>query len=346
MLSEFFAWWTARLAETVPLGWRPDAARLRDAVTVDWNGAPAPAWPGGFTLSIRRGGAVRPVRLRSDGALPASVRRGSVVLRVPPDFLLEREVALPLAASRDPEGAIRFEMDRLTPFAAEEVAWMVQPAGRDRARGRLWLRLSLVPRARIEGALASLERNGIVSSWVAASAADGALRILSLDKDASAARWRTGRGVSAVCAMTAALAILVLALPFALQGLEERRIEQQLAALRPALAELDALRAHALTAQSVQGGDVIAAERAEAFDPIGVLAALTALLPDDTFLQELSVAHRSLSLRGQSADAARLIARLAADHAIHNPEFAAPVTRMEGGRAELFAIRADWRPEP
>jgi hypothetical protein len=55
-------------------------------------------------------------------------------------------------------------------------------------------------------------------------------------------------------------------------------------------------------------------------------------------------------LRGRSSDqrsggAARLIALLAADPAIRNPAFSAPVVRDEAGHADLFSIQAEIAPE-
>ncbi|HYZ64615.1 MAG TPA: PilN domain-containing protein, partial [Acetobacteraceae bacterium] len=64
-------------------------------------------------------------------------------------------------------------------------------------------------------------------------------------------------------------------------------------------------------------------------------------LPDDTYLYELSLRDRVLTVSGQSAAAARLIPLLAADPAVRNPAFAAPVTRNETTGAESFSIRAE-----
>ena len=79
-------------------------------------------------------------------------------------------------------------------------------------------------------------------------------------------------------------------------------------------------------------------------DPLRVLADLTDILPDDTSLIELSLRDRALSIAGQSAAAARLIPALAADPAIRNPAFAAPVTRNELSGIEDFSIRAEVAP--
>ena len=142
--------------------------------------------------------------------------------------------------------------------------------------------------------------------------------------------------------LCAVLLVAALALPFIQQYQAETELDDRIAALRPRVTEVEQLRRR--IAAEAASGDVVAAERATTGDPIAALAAVTTILPDDTFLQEFSMNQRKLSLRGHSAAAARLIAALANDPTIRNPAFAAPVTRVESGQADIFSIRADWGP--
>jgi general secretion pathway protein L len=84
--------------------------------------------------------------------------------------------------------------------------------------------------------------------------------------------------------------------------------------------------------------DLVRNELNKAGRPLEVLAAVTRLFPDDTYLTELTLRQRKLTLTGRSAGAARLIGALAADSRFRNPGFAAPVTRVEALRAEVFTI--------
>ena len=117
-------------------------------------------------------------------------------------------------------------------------------------------------------------------------------------------------------------------------------------------------------AERVDGSVVLAGERKclkpEGFDlgnspaeytpqrvsgrPLVVLAAATRTLPDDTYLTEMELRQRKVTLSGRSAAAARLIGALAEDGEFKNPAFAAPVTRLEALRAELFTINAEVGP--
>ena len=73
------------------------------------------------------------------------------------------------------------------------------------------------------------------------------------------------------------------------------------------------------------------------------IAAITDILPDDTWLTELTLRQRKLGMAGRSAGAARLIGLLSADPTIGDATFAAPVTRANQGGVDAFSIRAELR---
>src|SRR3712207_3424378 len=98
---------------------------------------------------------------------PGSILKGRrasdrVVLGIPPGELLERLLVLPLAAERDLAQVMRYEMDRFTPFRADELYWTVAVKQRDRAGGKLQILLSLVPKARLAVLLSRLAALGVV----------------------------------------------------------------------------------------------------------------------------------------------------------------------------------------
>ena len=57
-------------------------------------------------------------------------------LCLPPGPLIEKRLALPLAAERELSRVVAYQMDRETPFAANEVWWSCEIENRDRARGK------------------------------------------------------------------------------------------------------------------------------------------------------------------------------------------------------------------
>jgi general secretion pathway protein L len=143
-------------------------------------------------------------------------------------------------------------------------------------------------------------------------------------------------------ACCAALAITALATPFVRQELALIALDREVAAGRAAAAEADSLRQDIDRLSGSAG--FVESERDKTGLPLVVLAATTRMLPDDTYLTEMELRQRKLTLSGRSAGAARLIGALAADGEFRNPGFSAPVTRLEALKAELFTINAEVGP--
>lgn len=329
MINEFLAWWRQQLVSLIPGRGHP---RRRDAVL-------AAIRSGMLDVVVRRrgkDGALGAFPATDAGAAALAVALGArqipVELQLPPGAMLEQMVTLPLAAERDPETVLRYEMDRLTPFAAEALYWAWAVERRDRARAQLVLRLSLVLRSQVDVTLETLRRAGL--QLVALT--DG-VRVIPLDT-ARPGPWRR-QSAMVLGGLCAILAIAAAVVPFVQQFRTESRIEREIVSLRPAVDRAEALRRR--VSQSAAGSDVLAAQRARIGDPLATLAALTDILPDDTVLTDFTMRQRVLTMAGQSAAAARLIPALAADPALRNPTFTAPVTRNETQKTDIFSIRAE-----
>lgn len=343
MLSEFLAWWSRQLLSLAP---RRLAARdpgREDALLAE-------ILPAALDLQMRRRAredalgrfALDEAGVQAMRAALAGRKRGAVVLLLPAAQVLEQAVMLPLLAEREPERVLQYEMDRLTPFTPDEVYWGWTVARRDRARGRLHLSLLLVPKAAVQPHVTALERAGAAPTELEGIGPAGSpLRIVLRRPPSARERWRR-RGLAAAAAACVVLAVVAAGLPFVQQSLASGAVEALIAALRPQVDQADALRRR--IAAVAGSNDVIALQRQRVGDALAVVAAVTEILPDDTFLTDLQLQSRTLTLTGQSAAAARLIAALAADPAIRNPAFTAPVTRNDAGRSEGFAIRAEVGP--
>ena len=353
MLGEFPRWWSDQLIACVPARWKAAEAGGSDVLVVTWHDGPGDAH---IMIGRRRGnGATEQPEIRlpaadtanpPDPALLSRIfqARGKrqVALRLPARVLLERDVSLPLAAAGAPERVIGYEMDRLTPFNAEDVYWTCADPRPDRARGQVRLRLSVIAKAPVRPMLDMLARFGLEPSWLEVPRGDGVdCRIVIAPVDRARQR-RERAAVAMLAGLALVLGVVAMATPFFTQWRDDAALDARIAALRPRVAAVEAVRQR--IALEAATGDVVAAERAAIGEPLAALATLTTLLPDDTFLQEFSLAQRKLIVRGHSAAAARLVAALASEPAIRNPAFAAPVMRIENGQAEIFTIRAEWVP--
>ena len=345
MLRQFLTWWFDQLLELVPARWRQRPGAWADALVLQLLPVAPGRRPEAALVRLRRGQAEDLGTVAVDAGalvLPRQGKRETLVLRAPPGSLLERSVTLPLAAERDPAGVLRFELDRLSPFTAEEVYWTWQQVRRNPERGEVQLSIALLPKVQVAPALETLRRTGAGPVMLEAACADGGFRAFATAEDDTPGlrpwRRRLATGGAAVCAV---LALLAMALPFAVQAWNAASLQAQLDALRPQMAEVDGLRRR--IAGTGGPGNIIAAEQVRIGDVLATLATLTEVLPDDTHLTSLAMRQRRLDMIGQSAAAARLIGLLAASPQLRNAAFVAPVTRAEDA-SDLFAIRVETVP--
>jgi len=340
-LRDIYGWWGRQMRALLPAWLLPDA-RQPDAllVALDTTRDASP-----MRLALRQHRREVPLghfRLDATGqqAANAAIRQRirRVVVRLESTGLLERTVVLPLAAERDVASVLRYEMDRLTPFTADQVYWSTQLQRRDRSAGRLELCLSLVPKTLLQPLMAALDGMGLTLSAIEATNRAGETRQIAISPGSPGHHAARGIAWGAV----AALALVAVGMPFITQSLARGSVEARIAALQPQIAQVEALRRR--IAAGSAGQDVIAAERARIGDALQVLAAVTELMPDDTVLSDLSLRQGKLGIGGRSLTAARLIPAMAADATMHNPSFAAPVTRTPDGKADTFVIRAELTP--
>ena len=246
-------------------------------------------------------------------------------------------MVLPLAAERDLTQVLCHEMDRLAPFAADQVFWSVSLEHRDTAAGRLEICLTLIPKRLLRPAIALLDAAGLPVSAIEAASASGSPRLMDL----LAPSRRHRASLAFAWGLVGTLAVVAAVMPIITLSLASNAVEARIAGLQPQIAAVESLRRR--IARGSAGSSVIAAERGRVGNALQVLATTTDLIPDDTVLSDLSLHQGKLSISGQSATAPRLIPVLAADPTVGNPSFAAPVTRTADGKADTFVIRAELR---
>ncbi|MFT8776785.1 MAG: PilN domain-containing protein [Gluconacetobacter liquefaciens] len=257
------------------------------------------------------------------------------ILYLPPGMVMQRELTLPAAAEPDLDGVLTYEMDRLTPFSADTIFYSHTILRRDTALNQLRVLLSLTLRAPIAPALRLLAQFGIQPNHL-----EDATRSIRIPLRTNRSSWQNLKD-SRILAATgvALLTAMVIALMFWHQSTEQAALSARITALRPAATEATMLRRQAEDRQA--GERVIATTRRQWGDPMAVLAATTQMLPDNSFLTDLSLRQGQLIISGQSPEATGLIQVLSRSPVFHNPAFVAPVIRVTGRDASVFSIRVD-----
>ena len=336
MLAEFATWWMRQMLGLLPPHWFGGGTGPRSALVIDCGSGQAPLTATCWRRMRRRETPLGAFSLAGDAPLPNPGKR-PVVLRLAMTPL-ECEVTLPLAAEPALQRLLAAEMDRLTPFAAPDVFWTASVAGREPTQGRLRAILSLLPRSTLQPLLGALERLGAAPAILESVTPGGTIRHIPLRPPTQRSRLIP---IVAGCAAALLLAAATAA-PFLSQSREAAALQRQAAELRPQVDRAQALRRR-LASRPVDASDFLA-EKRRVGDTMQVLATLTDLLPDDTFVTTLGLRQRKLTISGQSAAAAGLIAILSSGPRFRDPAFAAPVVRDPASQVDTFSVNADVAP--
>jgi general secretion pathway protein L len=327
MLASLFSWWLARMTELLPSAWKNAAVRSRNGIVVE-------AIPdGNVTVSLRRDGVLSPIGL---GAAARQAGRTPVLLRPPAGSVLTKNHVVPTLPARQLDQLLRHELARITPFPAEDLFWRWDGQARPNNRTRTDVTLTMVPRQALAAALSALDDVGLKADFVEVGPTE---RPYLLPVGDVAHRRSGARLLGALLYGCVALAVVALVLPLGLQAFALYTTESAIAALQPTIAQVETLRRG--IAATDAGRAVLAQETERVGDLMQTLAAVTRILPDDTYLTDFSLRERQMTLSGRSASAPRLITGLSADPAIRNTGFAAPVTRIEGATSDVFSIKAE-----
>lgn len=327
MLASFYPWWLARISELLPSAWTDNTTRQRDGIVIDATHGDTVA------ASVRRAGRLEPISL---GAAVRRTGRKSVFLKPPAETVLVKQHIVPAAPLRQLDQVLRYELARITPFPADALFWRWDPDGKTADGSRINVTLTMVPKIVLSPALAAMENAGLKADFVEVEQ-PGGLRLLPMKLTAGrAAGTVLIRGLAWGCG---SLAVVAIVLPFVLQALALRATDNAIDALQPAITQVEALRRGIAAGDA--GRDVVARASERTGDVLQILATVTRILPDDTYLTDFSLRDRQMTLSGRSASAPRLITGLSSDPAIRNTAFAAPVTRIEGATSDVFSIKAE-----
>ena len=341
-------WWGRELAACVPsalrdrLGGKPGTliVSLRpDEVMLDF------AKPG-RTLSIGRlpldpdrpEGARDAVR---QSIAAARIGAAETFLLLPEQQVMRRPVDLPLAARENLREVLTFEMDRLTPFAADGVEFDARPGAGDLEAQTMTVDLAVVPRDLVDRSIAILRGWALVPDAV--GYADGTdapgLPGAFVFRRRDAGRGRLSRRIAAgLWMVVAALGLALVLVPLDRKQEQLAALEAELAERRTEAAAVDTLRRQ--VSEMAEVSDRLWREKGTRPASIVLLDEVTRLLPNDTWLLQIRMAEDRMTLSGYSAAASALVPVLEASELLSEVRFDAPVTLDGRIGLERFNISA------
>jgi general secretion pathway protein L len=264
-------------------------------------------------------------------------RARPVTLRLGDDLGLRKTLDLPVAARDDLDQLLRFEMDRLTPFRADEVYFAHRVLASDAVGRRIAVELQVAPKRVVEQALATAQRLGLSPARVELPADTSAAAPLNLLRDEQGPR--ENRLTRALVLLALILAVIAVAIPLRRQQARLDELDNRVAAARAEAEDSLALRAR--LDQLTQSTRFLVAEKTRRPMVAEVLAELTRLVPDQAHIVQLDLRDGSVQLHGYAATASDLIGLLDQSEMFMTPQFRSPVTQDARSGTERFHLSVE-----
>jgi general secretion pathway protein L len=353
-LALFWRWWTGELAQAVPerFALLHGASRVpqvsieggelvlvepRSAVSADTRVALEALEPG------RRQGAVRAILDR------AGESRGRARLCLAHHEALVRRVTMPAATEENLRQVLSFEMDRLTPFRAEDVYFDYRILSRDPAAATLLVLLAVARRDVVEARVEALRALGVNVQGVTVrddGPSSSPLDLLPSEQrgERESSRDRTLKRLLAVVVVL--LLMAVLAYPIYRKREAVIAVMPQVGRAQAAASSTDAI-AKELERQ-VADYNFLLNRRHSTPSALAYVEDISRLLPDNTWVQQFDLKQigktREVQITGETVSSSRLIEILEQSQLLQNAAPRGTVTRGTLPGTERFMIAAQARP--
>jgi general secretion pathway protein L len=347
-LPAFFDWWGGELRTLLPVRWQAFFSggnvwcllRHEDG---QWH--------------VRRSGQPQTTAPWSD-ALDASAQQAMLsaavagvdrqdlrlALCLPQESVLRRRLLLPEAARDNLRQIGAYEMDRQTPFRADQVYYDLRElSGSAAPAGRMAAELVAAPRAVVDAKLDHLRNAGVAIDAVDLCEGDKRLGVNLLPPEMARVHRDPRRRLNLALAGGAVL-LLLLCLA---QWLHNRT--DALATMQTQVDDMhaDAQKVSELRKQledSAGASGFLARRKTESVAVVDVLQDLTARIPDDTWLERFTVdSAGQVGIQGQSAKAASLIDVLQGSKLLTGANFQGVIQRDPATNKERFYMNAQLR---
>ncbi|HEX8009608.1 MAG TPA: PilN domain-containing protein [Casimicrobiaceae bacterium] len=368
-LPRFWRWWMGELAPLLPgasraafqrrfarpvielahgeaVFWRPEisngAARLAVAETVALTGDAAGVLAAGRA-------AVARLAANASGGIAAP----KIIVALDARQVLRKQLSLPAAVEENLTQALAYDLDRHTPFRPEQLYFDATVIGRDAAKKTLRVDWVAALKSIVDGARKQVEDWGAVVVAVVPGPPTATTRLNLLPDAARPRPWQWRRWEMWVpLALVATFALAAVLVPL----VQKRQYAIALNALSTeagAQAQVaDKLRQELERMENDY--NYILAKKYAYPSTVVVLDEVTRVLPDDTWITQLELktsgrgkeVQRDLYLRGESANAGKLIALLEDSKLVELVAPRSPTTRIQGSDGEIFDLGARLRRLP
>ena len=354
-IPRFFAWWGTELLACLPKRWReklgghPEALLLEvresDIVVLRERNQIVNEF-GRVALDLPEDARAAEIR-----RLQAQIENPGVrtVFCLPETKALTRSMTLPAAAEENLRQVLTFEMDRQTPFKADQVYFDSRVTSRDATTRSLRVELVVLPRALLDPQLAAvagglIEFDGVdVRSDERSGGVRRGVNLLPVERRA---RRRDMRLPINLGLLVLALVLLVFNMSESL-GNRAIAVETMQAEVdKAAVAAREVLELKKTLQDSINGANFLAEKKRNGPLVVALLDDLAARLNDDTYLERLSIENNQIQLQGQSKEAAGLISVLSDSPFLANPKLEGQIQPDPRTGKDRFTISAEPKNVP
>lgn len=276
------------------------------------------------------------------GPQPATALRsridGDVVLEIAQSEVLHAEIALPKASRNTLRKALRYEIGGLSPLGPDEVYYDF--SARQNGHGQSVVDIRIVSRALVDATVALCQAANLKVGEIRLAGMAVDWREFPVDRVAYLRLiWRR-HTLAILSLLNLALMCLVLAGAYSRVESQTAAILNQMQAAQSQAQQVETMSARIAAARASQRF-FVAQQNGPAL--IAVLADLSEILPQGTWLERLELHGSKIELAGRSRSATGLLAILERSGRFANAKFIAPVTRQSDD-VERFELSAEAIP--
>jgi general secretion pathway protein L len=274
--------------------------------------------------------------------------KADLILRLTGQEAIQKELALPAAVKENLFQVVSYELDRYTPFKAEQVYFAVKPLEGENEPGQIRVMLVLTPKETLDVLYEDIGAMGMSPLFVDYEASPNDLEqrydgynLLPeglREKTANAPRLIYTALIAAVFLLLGAVVVMPVLFEYkSVNALQKKidAIEKDAKGVKALQKEIDAM---------IDETRQLIAEKSAAPAVVDMLNTLSTLMKDDTWLTYAQYSDGHLQIQGQSPAASTLIGVLEDSELFANARFVSPVTQDKTSGRERFQITVDVTP--
>jgi general secretion pathway protein L len=266
-------------------------------------------------------------------------------LCIPSAAVLRSCVAMPKTSRRNLAAALRYELSRLSPVDPRELYFDYNVSAHVSPAKSQSVELRIARRGEVDELveLCHVARLSIASIGFGGDPRSADIQLFPVDKLAFArAAWRQWKGVLLVCLLLL-LGIGLLLAAYVRHAEFGETLANEVTIERQSAAAVERLQQRTL--EALKDCQFLALQK-QTPPFVSVLADLSRVLPDNTWITDLTLNGKKLQISGYSASAADLINAFGKSGRFASAQFTGPLTRDARSTTERFDISMEVRQLP